>query len=481
MNYNSLDLSILKTITTNKRCAIEFANECDTKLFNSDLWNFANVIVNYVRHYKDAPTLRTIQETVSKGNNKALLEYCNEVWKHLDTTTSNESEFKFDLEKIKDRYAEKQFSEIHTMLDGDAKGNIEKRFQEVNKKVQNIKSLKQKRAYERRTLKENIPVFRDEFNEKLNNPLFGSGILTGYSFLDEATGGLNPGEMLLIGGESGAGKSLLLMNVAIQMWLGENTIDMKENFKPGNDILYFSLEMPYKPCFNRVLSRLSGVESKRIKKPMNKDGKQNLKRDDKQKIRDALQFIKIFPNEFEIIDIPRGATVSQIESLYEEAKNHFNPKIIVIDYLGIMDDDEKQEDDWLKQGTISGKVHEFGRVHDLIVLSAVQLNRAKPAKDAEANVGMHRIGRSALIMTHANIGIQIESRKDEKSKPDMKYHLIKNRDGETGSGSLIKDLACGTLIDDPKVEKQIADDDDEIKYEFTDRDDISEKIDLLEI
>jgi len=487
MNYSSLDLAILKTLITNKKHAIDFATECDAKLFSVDLWNFSKVIVDYVKVFKEVPTLRVIQDRMAKTGNKTFAEYCDTVWKAVDAHPYDEREFKFDLEKIKQRYAEKQLAEIKESLNKSdfEKLDVEKSLQDIQKKVQNIKSLKQTKAYERRTLKDNIALFRDEFNEKLQNPDYGQGIQTGYSFLDSATGGLNPGELVLIGGESGAGKSLLLMNIAIQMWLGTNTLDMRENFRPGNDVLYFSLEMPYKPCFNRVLSRLSKVGSKRIRQPLKKDGRPNMSTVDKGKLRNALQFIDKYPHEFEIIDIPRGTTPSKVELLFEEAKEKFNPKIIVIDYLGIMDDDsdKEPESDWLKLGTIAGKVHEFGRVHDVIVLSAVQLNRAKSSgKDASADdkVGMHRIGRSGLIMTHANIGIQIESRKNEKDYPEMYYHLIKNRDGEMGKGKLIKDLACGSLIDDP-IKEDKNKEEKEIEEEFTDLDDLTGDVDLLDI
>jgi hypothetical protein len=56
----------------------------------------------------------------------------------------------------------------------------------------------------------------------------------------------------------------------------------------------------------------------------------------------------------------------------------------------------------------------------------------------------------------------------------MFYHLIKNRDGELGKGKLIKNLAAGTLIDE-KVEE------DPTTFEMRDPDDISAKIELLDI
>lgn len=439
---SELDLVILKNLLNNKRHALDFAADGDTKLFSPEIWNFANVVVSYIKTYKDLPTLKILTEKYGKNNDK-LIENVNKIWQEVDAVKYDDKEFKFNLEKLKKRYAEKQ---IKIVTDNLAKidpvnMDVNKAVKELQQTVQTIKSLNQVKTYDRKTLKESITPFREEFNARLENPEFNTGIKTHYSVLDGATDGLRPGELLLIGGESGGGKSMLLMNMAIQMWLQNNNLDTPtDQFGPGHSVLYFSLEMPFKPCLNRVLSRLSGNPSKSIR---------NSKLDVEQmeKLKKALKFVKRYPHEFEIVDIPRGATIEQIENIYEEAKAHYDPKIIVIDYLGLMEfDGGKDMDDWLKLGKISSAIHEFSRVHNRIVLSAVQLNRTKGIKE-EDKIGLHRIGRSSLIMQNANIAIQIESRANEKQYPDMKYHIIKNRDGEQLSGSLIKNLSCGTLLD----------------------------------
>jgi replicative DNA helicase len=293
-------------------------------------------------------------------------------------------------------------------------------------------------------------------------------MLTGYSFLDDATGGLRSGELLLIGAETGAGKSLLLMNMAIQMWMQKNTID-SDSFSNGYNILYFSLEMPFKPCLNRILSRLSSNPSKAIRNA-------KLTTPEAEKLKQALRFINKYPNQFEIIDIPRGATMETIEQMYEEAKAHFQPHVVVIDYLGLMEYEESGEmEDWLKLGHISAKMHEFSRVHNVIVLSALQLNRPKSNKE-EDRIGLHRIGRSSMIMQNANIGIQIETRQNEKDYPDMIYHIIKNRDANTGKGILIKNLSCGTLVDSAANSEE-----SDVSFEERNPDDISGQIEALDI
>lgn len=464
---NDLDLVILKTLVTNKRHALDFVNECEPKLFSPEVWNFANLTTSYIRTYKEVPTLRVMTEKLTKGNNDKLVEHVKKVWDQLEKVTYNEKEYKHDLERLKKRFAEKQLSSIRDTFSKLEPGtmDVSKAIGEMQKTIQSIKSLSQTKTYERKTLKESVAAFREEYDAKLKDPSFDRGVLTGYSYLDQVTDGLRPGELLLIGGESSAGKSMLLMNMAIQIWLQNNSIEMTDGFGPGYNVLYFSLEMPFKPSLNRTLARMSGNPSKKIRQA-------KLNADEANKLKKALKFINNYPYEFEIVDIPRNATMESLELIYEEAKAHYNPQIIVIDYLGLMDYDGTDMEDWLKLGKIAEKIHEFARVHNCIVLSAVQLNRIRGGKD-EDKIGLHRIGRSALIMHNANIGIQIETRPNEKNYPDMKYHVIKNRDGEQGEGRIIKNLACGILMDD-KI------DEDPTTFEMRDPDDISDKIALLD-
>lgn len=469
---NNLDLSILKCLTTNKKHALDFSNDCDAKLFVSDIWNFANIVIGYVKTYKELPTLRVITEKLSKGNNDKLIENITNTWNQVSQVVYDEKEYKHDLEKLKKRYAEKQISSVKESLIKYEPGtmDVSKAVLELQKTVQTIKSLNQVKAYERKTLKEAVPIFREEYDAKLHDPNFDRGLRTGYSYLDSVTDGLRPGELILVGGESGGGKSMLLMNIAIQMWLQGNDMDMDPaNFGPGNSILYFSLEMPFKPCLNRVLSRLSGAASKKIRAA-------TLNETEALKLKKSLKFIQKYPHQFEIVDIPRGATMESLELIYEEAKVTYDPKIIVIDYLGLMDYEGGAEmEDWLKLGKVAEKIHEFARVHNVVVLSAVQLNRNKGGgKKEEEKIGLHRIGRSALIMQNANIAVQIETRANEKNYPDMNYHVIKNRDGELGKGSLIKNLSCGTLVDNAVEE-------DQTEFIMKDVDDISEKISMMDI
>lgn len=474
MSYTDLDLIVLKAITTNKQIALDFVGNQSIYVFDNSLWNIANLITNYIRTYKDVPTLNILTEKLSKTT-PALIDPLTIIWHKFDTVAFVEKEYKFYLEKLQQRFAANEIIKLKDKLsqvDFD-KTASDKVLDDLKKTIYSVNSATKAKTYDRKTLKDSIEPFREEISAKLANPDFDRGILTHYSFLDNAVDGLRPSELVIIGGESNSGKSMLLMNMTIQMWMQNNTIDMTSDFKKGHNVLYFSLEMPFKPCRNRIYSRLSGVPTKLIKRPVNKNGQSRLNNEDRNKLKTALQFIDKYPYQFEIVDIPRGATMEDIERIFNDVKSYYTPDIVAIDYLGIMDDASK-EDDWLKLGTIAGKCHEFCRANNVIGLTAVQLNRAKSSsKDTEDKVGMHRVGRSALILTHADVGIQIETRPNEQNYPDMIAHLIKVRDGERGKGKLLKNLGCGTLLDEKIAENPTE--------TFTDYDDLSDKIEKFDI
>lgn len=469
MSFSELDLSVLKAITTNKKQALDFVNACDTKLFSADVWNFANVVIGYIRSYKEIPTLRVVTERLSKGNNEKQIESIKKVWENLDKIVVDEREFQHDLEKIKKRFAEKQISSLKDSFSKIDPGSmdIKKAVADMQKTVQEISSITQSKSFDRRTLKEHLPLFVEKFNTKRLHPKIDEGMKVGYSFFDFATNGVKPADFIIIAGESGFGKSLLLNNMAVQSWMQSNTIDTPtEQLTAGKNIVYFSLEMPYEDCFNRLLSRLSGVPSRRIETPSELD------REELAKIRKSLDFISRFPSKFEIIDIA-DACANDIEALLNDTQFDFDA--IFIDYLGIMKPNEHSDEaDWLKQGVIAYETRAIARKFKLPLFSAVQLNRKSNAKDPADNIGLSRLARSATIATHATTVIQIENRPNEENFPDFIYHIIKNRKGLKGKGKLIKNLACATLLDETSGE-------DPTVFEMRNVDDISEKIELLDL
>lgn len=68
------------------------------------------------------------------------------------------------------------------------------------------------------------------------------GLSTGYSTLDEKMGGLERGSVVLVGGDTSQGKSMLSMNIALNV------------AKTMTNVLYISLEMTRKQIWKRIMS-----------------------------------------------------------------------------------------------------------------------------------------------------------------------------------------------------------------------------------
>jgi len=433
------DLRLIKSIVTDQEIARNFAKSNDSKLFIGDAFNFAKQAIDYYKTYDSLPTRRVMLDAVK--NEPDLSDTTNQIWDHLDDLTFDKSEFNFDLTKIKQRYSYQKVASIKRAIE--AESDLDEILLNIKRDLDDVERVKKgnrKSAFIQKTIRNHIPDFKSNYIEKTKNPEKGQGILTHYSFLDYITNGLEPSDMLVIAAESGGGKSMLLSNMAIQMWMQLNTIE-SATYSKGYNVQYFSLEMPFEQCFRRSFARIGdlptyGLRDAKITKPAML-----------QRMSQAAKFIHRYPSEFEIIDIPRGVTVEDIEDRYLDALSRgIKHDIIVVDYLGLMHSSNTEGDDWLRLGNIASQLHEFARTYDLVVLTAVQLNRASSRKPEDV-IGMHRIGRSSQIIHHASIGIQIETRHDEVSMPDLKYHVIKNRNGEHGSHILEKRYRNATIVD----------------------------------
>ncbi len=172
-----------------------------------------------------------------------------------------------------------------------------------------------------------------------------------------------------------------------------------------------------------------------------------LNKEEKERLNKAARFINNYPYEFTIIDIPRGATMETVELIFNDIVMATNrkPKVIVIDYLTLMDCEE-DEQDWLKTGRLSEKFHELTRSLEVVGLTATQLNRAKQGASSTMNVD--RIARSSLQAANANFVMLIEKRQNEQDLPDFKVSLVKNRRGALANGIMYKNLQCCALLNE---------------------------------
>jgi len=146
-------------------------------------------------------------------------------------------------------------------------------------------------------------------------------------------------------------------------------------------------------------------------------------------------------------------TIETMEAVFEEiCQTKQKPDVVIVDYLGLLSHNEQDMSDWLQLNYLSEKLHEFGRVHDVVMLSASQLNSGDDKKTSAQNISLSRISRSKLIAANCNFVMMIEKRQDEHKHQNMLVHLIKSRRTQLVSGMLFKKLETCTILDSPTQE-----------------------------
>jgi replicative DNA helicase len=446
-----LDRTILSYALKSKHFAMEVSNNISFDYFHTDVQWLYKAITEHFNNpkFKEIPTANIIREYLGKNHSqKDLIENGMKLFDEVYKIETDPAEFSWYIEKLKDRYNHKVQRDCAHSVVKLIKGNDSDRVDKINdvlrKSVMTIDSIHKKESYEEGSLSNSAKSRALKYKEVEANPEVARGILTGFAELDRISNGNHAGELMLIGGSTGTGKSVLMHNMAVNAYLGGlNPLEdvPAGDIITGKNILYFSLEMPKASQERRIDACMAGVIANEIR-----DGR--LSQEDKEKFLKVLKFQASYNREFHIIDMPRNVTAREIEVKYVEACDKYGIKFdqVYIDYLGLMKPNHVEAQDWLELGYVSAEVHEFARAYKISTVSAVQLNAPKdPNKPSHST---DRIARSKMIPTNANVILQIANRgDDEHTKIDMPVYITKMRDGEKGSFILMKDFARMKVID----------------------------------
>jgi len=466
----SLDRTMLAYALHSKQFAMELSNKGTFEYFQTKIqWLYKAIMKHFTDpKFKEIPTTAIIEEHLNKHYSQAkFIKEGVELFEEIKAIEIDAAEFTWHLDKLKKRYNDQVQRSCASKMVSLMKNNditSEEELEEINKIVKDtvvtIDAINRREAYEEGTLSGSAIDRAKHYKEVKANPEIAQGVLTGLTELDRISNGLHPGELMLIGGSTGTGKSILMHNIAVNAYIGKqnpfnDAPQVPEDMVGGKNILYFSLEMPKPSQERRIDSCLAGIIANEIR-----DGQ--LDEDDEVKLMKVLKFQKNYPKVFHTVDMPRGVTAREIELKYVEKCEEYGIKfdLVVVDYLGLMQPNgESSKSDWLDLGMVASELHEFGRAHKVPVISATQLNRPKDPNKPQHSTD--RIARSNMIPDNANVILQIACRgDDEHTRLDMPIYITKMRDGEKGSITLTKDFARMKVIDLVDITFADGDDDD---------------------
>lgn len=180
------------------------------------------------------------------------------------------------------------------------------------------------------------------------------GVPTGFAELDEVTTGLHGGQMIIIAGRPGMGKSTLALDILRSC-----------SIKHGMPSVIFSLEMSKSEIVMRLLSAEARIKLDNIRSGRLSD-------DDWAKM--ARRMSEISESPLYIDDSP-NLTMMEIRAKARRLKQKTDLRAVVVDYLQLMTSGKKVESRQAEVAEFSRNLKLLAKELDVPVIAVCQLNR----------------------------------------------------------------------------------------------------------
>jgi replicative DNA helicase len=182
-----------------------------------------------------------------------------------------------------------------------------------------------------------------------------SGLPTGYTDLDEITAGLQNSELVIIAARPSVGKTSMALNLVRNIAVDEH-----------QPVFFVSLEQSRIEIAERLLCCQARVDSHRLRRG-------NLSSDDRDKLVDAggiLREAKLF------IDDQPGQGMLRIAANARRLKLRQGLKLVVIDYLQLIEPDNRRDPRQEQVAQISRRLKFLAKELDIPVIALAQVNRS---------------------------------------------------------------------------------------------------------
>jgi replicative DNA helicase len=234
------------------------------------------------------------------------------------------------------------------------------------------------------------------------------GFTTGLGCIDNATTGVRPGELWIIGALPGRGKTAFGMQIATT------------NAALGNPTMFFSLEMSRDQLGDRILCAESHVPSFKIRKRW-------LNESEKRSIREAAGR----SCEWSLyVDDSADLTDRELMARAKLAIRRYGVKLIVVDYLRLLKCPGRELRE--RVGEAANTLRKLAKQENVAVVGLSQLKRPENINDRPSMIDLKESGD---IEAHAHTVLLLYQPQDGKGEFTREDEIIigKQRNGPLGS------------------------------------------------
>lgn len=428
MSY-AAEQQVIGSLLMNQECMIDIHNMLEPQMFTSEL--FGKVYHEYQRAYDNGYqlTLNNIEQKLRSDtfpSNIIFSEMQNCIMK-TDTYIYAKQNAIVVLNDYKAGKLNKILAETKV-----SPTNINRQIRTLQEELETLQDKRQEKS---KTLAEITKENKDKyFKEREIKPLH-----LGFSKIDELLGGLEGGDMIVIGARPAVGKSALVTQITSNL------------AKQGKRIGFYNLEMQNKQVYERFVVSESGIGLTRLRRAVRFLG------DEEERFNKANETLE---NADNIVITSGGAkSVSDIRS---ESK-HMDYDIIIIDYMQLLKSDTTYRGNRAAEvGEMSRAIKNLAMELNIPIIALSQLNRSSEMKETKEPT-MAELREAGNIEQDASVIILMWNL-DNEDRTKKGCKIEKNRQGNTGkvvmkfNGDLMKFEETNETIKEAREWKSINDD-----------------------
>lgn len=259
------------------------------------------------------------------------------------------------------------------------------------------------------------PLISDAFDQAFSDEV--RGIDSGFIELDGLTGGFKPGQLIIVAGRPGMGKTTFALNILRYIAVQESV-----------PVALYSLEMSGLQVAQNILSAQAKVRGQQLR-----GGKYKPDPEETRKLMDAaekLSNVNIF------IDDRPGLTPLSIKARARRLKASKDIGLLVVDYLQLMESPSHSKENRQQEiSYISRSLKALARDLQIPIIALCQLSRGPEARD-DRRPRLSDLRESGAIEQDADMVILLFREEyyfseREEAKNVAEANLAKHRNGET--------------------------------------------------